>query len=143
MRVNPKSTLFRRWLLSMNQINVDKSTLSQHRYHANWRGDVISLYINVQCLLGSVLRSLKNCFSLRMFGLHWVRHYLILHIANMYLFLLIHRLFLNLVQCFLLEMMSIIIIRIQKIKTHAIYLFEQTLSTYILDLNSRYTEFLY
>ena len=40
-------------------------------------------------------------------------------------------------------MMSIIIIRIQKIKTHAIYLFEQTLSTYILDLNSRYTEFLY
>ena len=60
----------------------------------------------------------------------------------MYLFLLIHRLFLNLVQRFLLEMMSIIIIRMQKKKIHATYLFEQTLSTYILDLNSRYTEFL-
>ena len=46
LRVNCFNVEFYRW------INVDKSTLKQRGYHVDQRRDIISTYINVECLLG-------------------------------------------------------------------------------------------
>ena len=59
-RVNPRSTLFQRWILSINQrwqIDVESTRIS--RWPTSWRYfNIYQCWINVECLLG------KECYCI-------------------------------------------------------------------------------
>ena len=74
-RVNPESTLFQRWVWSMNQrwqVDVESTWISRwptsRRYF-----DIYQPWINVECFLGCgwvfiYARSLENCISVEGFN---------------------------------------------------------------------------